>query len=193
MKTAGHQLNTTLLLKETLGVLRINLASFLSVAVLTMGFFMLVSLSSVLLIPVREGSTLRETWASTPWRLKAWVFVGAFAFLALLVRAMATTVYLASESCERGDARIRRAVGQIRRRNLGIIWFCGLASTMLSLFFFVPVILAALFIAPAIPAGLLEDLRWSQAIARARALNKGSYDRLLVLSFLLRYCSWLSC
>src|SRR5262249_23769341 len=130
---------------------------------------------------VAGGFDLRASWARIPWPAKLVFVVGYIAFFFLAVRAIATTVHVASESHLGRKIGMRQAYGRVRRRNLGPLWFRFLPLLIFPLV--TPVI--SFIVGPGIPVAVLENLNDGyKAVGRGWSLSKGSRGRVVLLFIL---------
>jgi hypothetical protein len=179
---------TSELLRESWRLLRGHARLF----VLLMGIAILAELLAVLLlafviVPMRPGESLREAWlAMDEWRKLA-VFVLFLATLAVVYRALASSVFAAAEIRSDRTVSVLQAFGYVRRKHLRLFWLILLVGVLAAPAGPVaPVIALAFgfFCAPAFPVAILENLGAVKALQRGAQLAKGGQARLALLFFL---------
>jgi len=159
--------------------------------VLLMGLPILAQLLAVLLmafviVPMRPGEPLREVWlAMDAWRKLA-VTVLFLATLAVVYRALAASVFAASEIRSGHSVSVWQALRHVRRKQLRLFWLILLVSIVAApAGRLAPVIALAFgfFCAPAFPVAILEGLGAIKALERGGQLAKGGQGRLALVFF----------
>jgi hypothetical protein len=126
-----------------------------------------------------------EMWGQLTWVYKVGWVASVIAFPFVLVRAIATTVHLASEAHLDRKIGMRESYSRVRRKTLGVVWLLVIP------FFLGPAmpigaIIITFFVGPGIPVAILEDQKLA-SIGRGWALSKGKKNRL----YLLWVLSWI--
>jgi len=180
--------STVELFRETWHLLRGHARVF----VLLMGVPILAQLLAVivmalLILPLRPGESLREAWLAMNEWLKVAIFVLFLAILAVIYRALAASVFAASEIRSGRSVSVWHALRHVRRKQLRLFWLILLVSLVAApAGRLAPVIALAFgfFCAPAFPVAILEDLGAIKALERGGQLAKGGQGRLALVFFL---------
>jgi hypothetical protein len=121
-----------------------------------------------------------EAWNQVNWAVKVVWFLGLMACVFLVIRSVAATVYLVSQSHLGRNIGIRESYSQVPRKNPGILWLLFL----LPIFFgpAAPLALAitTFFLGPSVPVTVLENRKPGE-IFQGWSLSEGRKVRLVVI------------